>query len=114
MTEEQKKEEISFLYRQLDTCGQILAEWDDDKPPTYYNREYKRIMKRLEKLEPDKWDFPCFQKRDYTKRNENIEKFCSEHQCPKCGGKIKQTRSGSLRVVCVECGTKFQVKTKKN
>lgn len=71
MTEEQKKEEISFLYRQLDTCGQLLAEWDDDKPPTYYNREYRRIMKRLAKLEPDKWDLHCFQKRDYTKRNEN-------------------------------------------
>ena len=71
MTEEQKKEEISFLYRQLDTCGQLLAEWDDDKPPTYYNREYRRIMKRLAKLEPDKLDLPCFQKRDYTKRNEN-------------------------------------------
>ena len=24
MTDEQKREHISFLYRQLDTCGQIL------------------------------------------------------------------------------------------
>lgn len=62
MTEEQKKQEIRFLYHELDICGQILADWDDCKPPTYYRREYRRIMKRLAELEPDKWNFPCFQK----------------------------------------------------
>lgn len=113
MTEEQKKEEIKRLYHQLDVCGQILAEWDEDKEPTEYRREYKRIVKQLAKLEPENWNFPYFKKTDYSKRNEAVAKYCETHICNKCGGKCKQTRSGSLRIICLECGTKYQLSVKK-
>ena len=101
------------MYDMLDKCGQILAEWDDEKPPTYYRREYRRICKALAKLEPEKWNYPAFQKKDYTKRNEAVADWCEKHSCPKCGGELNQSRSGSFRVVCKQCGAKFQLKTTK-
>ena len=111
MTEEQKKLEIRFLYNQLDKCGQMIAE-DDEWGETRkeLNREYRRICKALAKLEPDKWkDIPMFRKPS-EKYDEKVANFCKEHKCPKCGGEVKQSRSGSLRVVCVSCGAKFQLK----
>ena len=102
--------QIKFLYGQLDKCGQILAEWDEDKEPTYYRREYRRIINALRKLEPENWDYPCFQKKDYTERNKKVAEYCQKHPCPACGGERKQTRSGSFRIVCKNCGTKFQLK----
>lgn len=114
MTEEQKREQLDFLYRQLDTCGQILAEWDDDRPPTQYRRDYRRILKSIVALEPEKWkDYPAFQKKDYTNRDAAVERFCEQHPCRKCGGKTRQTRSGSLRIICTSCGQKYQLKTQK-
>jgi len=113
MTEKQKKERLKELYRQLDHCGQILAEWDEEEPPTSYKRDYKRILREIARLEPKEWDYPYFRKSDYTKRNEAVAEFCKSNHCGKCGGALKQTRSGSLSVVCVECGAKYQLKTKK-
>ena len=105
-----REEQIKFLYRQLDTCGQILAEWDEEKPPTYYRREYRKIINTLRKLEPENWDYPCFQKKDYTERNKAVAEWCSRHKCPSCQGELKQSRSGSYRVVCQNCKKKYQLK----
>lgn len=110
MTPEEKEVQLKILYHQLDVCGQILAEWDEDRPPTQYKRDYRRILKAIIKLEPEEWkDYPAFQKKDYTKRNEAVAKYCKEHPCPQCGGERKQTRSGSYRVVCTKCGAKYQL-----
>lgn len=110
MTEEQKIEEIRRLYHQLDVCGQILSDWDEEDEPTYYRREYKRICKALARLEPENWNYPVF-KKDYTHRNKIVAEFCETHPCPVCGGKCKQTRSGSLRCICTQCGKKYQLHT---
>lgn len=112
MDDKFKEERIKQLYHELDLCGQILSEWYEEKPPTQYRRDYRRIINELRKLEPENWNYPCFQKKDFTKRNEAVEKFCSEHPCRKCGGRTKQTRSGSLRIICTRCGQKYQLKTK--
>ena len=109
MTEEEKKEELKRLYHQLDVCGQILADWDEEKPPTYYRCEYRKILKQLAKLEPE--NFPMF-KKDNSRINEHIKAFCEKNKCPKCGGELKQTRIGAFRVICLSCNTKFQFKHK--
>ena len=80
MTDEQKREHISFLYRQLDTCGQMIAETEPGPERTRYNRDYRGIINALR---------------------------------PTCGGEFKQTRSGSFRLVCQQCGQKGQLKRKK-
>ena len=50
MTDEQKREHISFLYRQLDTCGQIIAETEPGPERSRYNREYRGIVNALRRL----------------------------------------------------------------
>ena len=111
MTQEEKDVQLKVLYNQLDACGQILAEWDEDRPPTKYKQEYRRILKAIIKLDPESWkDCQIFQKKNNTKINTAVDKFCKEHVCPKCGGEIKQTRSGSLRVICKKCNAKYQLK----
>lgn len=111
MTEEQKKEEIRWLYHRLDLCGQLIAEDDEwGAARREYNREYRRIIKALRQLEPEKWkDIPT----ESDRNNEKMAIFCKNNRCPQCGGEIKQTRSGSLRVVCLQCGRKYQLKKKK-
>jgi DNA-directed RNA polymerase subunit RPC12/RpoP len=42
-----------------------------------------------------------------------VQKFLATHHCPTCGGEFKQTRSGSFRIVCQQCGQKAQLKRKK-
>lgn len=112
MTDEQKREQISFLYRQLDTCGQMIAEDDEwGAARREYNREYRRIINALRRLEPEKWkNYPVFRQHTAEGRNEMVQKFLSTHRCPKCGGEFKQTRSGSFRIVCQQCGQKAQLK----
>lgn len=112
MTEKEKQDEIDRLYGLLDKCGQILADWDEEKRPTYYEKEYRRIIRQLAKLEPENW--PNFKvKRDYTQRNKMIADWCQNNKCPACGGQLRQTRSGSLRVACEACGKKLQLLTRK-
>ena len=115
MTEEEKKKEIHWLYQQLDKCGQMIAE-DDEWGATRreLNREYRRIVKALAKLEPEKWkDLPMFRKPS-EKYDAQVADICERKPCPKCGGKCRQTRSGSLRIVCQQCGAKYQLKKKKH
>ena len=115
MTDEQKREQIHQLYRQLDTLGQLIA--DDDEygaSRAYYNREYRRVVNALRRLEPEKWkDYPVYRQHTTDGRNEMVQKWLAKNRCPKCGGEFKQTRSGSFRIVCQQCGQTGQLKRKK-
>jgi len=115
MTEEQKKEQINFLYRQLDKLGQMIAEDDEwGAARAEYNREYRRVINALRRLEPKKWNcYPAFRQQTTEGRNEMVAKWLSGHRCPKCGGEFKQTRSGTFRIICLQCGQKGQLKRSK-
>lgn len=54
-----------------------------------------------------------YSKKDYTNRNNNVSEWCNKHVSDKCSSKLKQTKIGSLRVICTECKTKFQLRIKK-
>lgn len=112
MNDEQKREHVSFLYRQLDICGQIIAETEPGPERTRYNREYRGIVNALRRFEPEKWkDYPLFRKYTTEMRNEMVRKFLSSHPCPKRGGEFRQTRGGSFHIVCQQCGQKSIVET---
>jgi excinuclease UvrABC ATPase subunit len=115
MTDKQKKEQITMLYGQLDKLGQLIAEDDEyGADRAYYNREYRRTVNALRKLEPEKWScYPLFRQKTTEGRNEMVAKYLSEHRCPNCNGELKQTRSGAFRVVCQQCGKKWQLKRNK-
>ena len=83
MTEEQKKEQINFLYRQLDKLGQMIAEDDEwGAARAEYNREYRGVINALRRLEPEKWNcYPAFRQQTTEGRNEMVAKWLSEHRC---------------------------------
>jgi cupin superfamily acireductone dioxygenase involved in methionine salvage len=114
MTDEQKKQEIRWLYQQLDKLGQMIED-DDEWGATRreLNREYRRVVKALARLEPDKWKDILSLRKPSEKYDKLVADFCREHKCRKCGGDMRQSRSGSLRIVCKQCGAKYQLKTKK-
>lgn len=109
MTEKEKEEHLHFLYGQLDTCAQTLSECEYPSEKKHYNREYRRILKAIDSLEdPNKLTEMRKQKNAVT--NAKVERFISNHRCSNCGGILKQTRSGSRRVVYKRCKTKYVLK----
>lgn len=94
-----------FLSNQLIKLGEMMGDGLHHEPDgAWISREYTRICRILH---PD-----MFPKKDFTKRNEAVQKWCSTHVCQTCKGILKQTKSGSLRVKCVGCGQKYQLKRK--
>lgn len=93
------------LHSQLIKLGDMMGDGLHLEPGGgWISREYKKILRQLE---PE-----LFHKRDYTTRNLSVQRFCDKHKCSVCSGTLEQTRSGSLRVICVTCKTKFQLKKK--
>jgi len=95
-----------FLSNQLIKLGDMMGDGLHNEPDgKWISREYRRICKIL---------YPeMFPKKDFAKRNEAIRKWCDGKTCDKCGGSLKQTKSGSLRVVCNACDAKYQLSKKK-
>lgn len=90
----------SDLVKLGDMMGDGLHLEPDGK---WISKEYRRIAKALN-LIPAK-------KRDVAGINIAMGKAIKGQLC-KCGGRLKQTRSGSKRAKCVECFTKYQFKFK--
>lgn len=96
-----------ILHQQLVNLGDMMGDGLHlEKDGRWIAREYRRISKIL---------FPkMFPKRDTTSRDTAIAEWCKDNPCKGCGGKFKQTRKGSMRVVCTECGVKRQLKVRKH
>lgn len=79
----------------------------------WINKEYKRLQKILI---PETQEEKDYKKKLRQKRTESINEQVAEKlkkdKC-KCGGELKQPRSGSKKVKCVECGSRYQYKSKK-
>lgn len=94
-----------YLQRQLIKLGYMMGDGLHHEPGSaWISIEYEKIAKHLY---PD-----MFPKNDNTIRDRSVSKWCESHTCPKCKGALRQTRSGSFRVICNECGSKFQLKAK--
>lgn len=97
--------ENASLYAQLIKLGDMMGDGLHHEPGgKWIEKEYGKILRLLDLIP----------KKDYTARNEKVAKWCVGKTCDKCGGGLKQTRSGSNRVICTECKTKYQLTTKKN
>lgn len=99
------EQDRDFLHSQLVKLGDMMGDGLHHEPGGgWISREYNKICRIL---------FPdMIPKKDYSKKNEAVRKWCNSHQCSQCKGVLKQTRSGSLRVVCQDCGAKFQLSKK--
>lgn len=99
------KGDREFLSNQLIKLGDMIGDGlHHEADGEWISREYSRICRILY---PD-----MFPKKDFTQRNNAVAKWCENHKCLRCEGELKQTKSGSLRVVCKSCNTKFQLSKK--
>jgi hypothetical protein len=91
-----------FLHRQLIKLGDMMGDGLHHEPDgRWIPKEYKKILRALG-IGP--------KRKNFTKsNNEAMEKRLKNFKCPSCLGELKQTRPGSLRAKCLNCGNKYQV-----
>ncbi|CAH9013466.1 putative cell division control protein [Vibrio phage 424E50-1] len=69
----------------------------------WISRDYKKVLKVLGML-------PKQTRTNNSEAiNEAMEKRVEQVSCQKCNGKLKQTRKGSKRAQCEDCGSKYQL-----
>lgn len=71
----------------------------------WISKEYKRVLKALGITTP--------RINNSIEINRAVLEVLKTAICFKCKGRLKQSRSGSLRAICLDCGAKFQLKRKK-
>lgn len=97
-----KKIENDFLHSQLVRLGDMMGDGLHHEPDgRWITAEYKKILKALGMFPKRKRNT----KQIDTAMIERIKKV----KCQKCSGKLKQTRSGSMRGVCIKCKSKYQL-----
>lgn len=104
-----------FLHHQLVKLGDMLGDGLGYEEP-WIGKEYRKIYNLLYPPTKEEKQAKAEIRR---KKNENINKQIEEklktNSCTKCNSKLKQTRSGSKVVQCIneQCKAKFQYKSKK-
>ena len=91
-----------FLWSQLCRLGEMIGEGlADESDGAWIRKEYRQKAIALGIAKPS--DF----RKQRKSHNKQINDFMAERLknavCKKCGGKLKQTRSGSLRGKCEKC-----------
>lgn len=99
------EEDRQYLSRQFIRLGDMMGDGlhleSDGK---WISKEYRRVARALG------YDIP---KKKRANNNDAINQKMSERvievSCRKCGGALKQTRSGSMQAKCAVCQAKFQL-----
>jgi len=93
------------LYKDLVKLGDMIGDGLADEPGgAWIRRDYKRVAKALGHGMP--------RRNNGAAINAAVARFLEANKC-KCGGPLKQTRSGAMRVVCGSCCETMQLKPKK-
>jgi hypothetical protein len=92
------------LNNQLIKLGDMMGDGLHLEPGgKWISKEYIRVARAL----------GIIQKRDRSKSaariNELMQTRCKDVKCGKCGGELKQTRSGAKRARCFGCGGLWQL-----
>lgn len=102
-----------FLWDQFCRLGDMIGEGEANKPGgAWIRKQYRQMSIALGISKPS--DF----RKPRENHNKQINDFMAERLkivvCKKCGGKLKQTRSGSLRGKCEKCNLVYVLgKTKR-
>ena len=91
-----------FLWNQFCRLGEMIGEGEaDESDGAWIRKQYRQTAIALGIAKPS--DF----RKPQENYNKQINDFMAERLkiavCKKCGGKLKQTRSGSLRGKCEKC-----------
>lgn len=97
-----------FLHNQLVKLGDMMGDglhhesdgkWIEKEYSKIFNQLYPEHKKELRKKKADRI-------------NEQIKNLLETKTCP-CGGKLKQSRSGSIILYCEVCDNRFKAVTNK-
>ncbi|EOX4129411.1 hypothetical protein ACPF4J_002537 [Vibrio cholerae] len=93
------------LHKDLIKFGDMIGDGLHLEPDgKWISREYRKTLKALGH------DIPQKPRVSHLPQiNERMEQRVREVKCGKCGGELKQSRSGSKRAVCQSCGGKWQL-----
>ncbi|MFV0449826.1 MAG: hypothetical protein ACK5MF_15440 [Vibrio sp.] len=95
-------EDKAFLHRQLVKLGDMMGDGLHLEPGgKWISQEYRKIAQALGIIPKKK------RSNNSQAINERMAQRVKETPCSFCNGKLKQTRSGSMRARCVECGKLF-------
>lgn len=94
-----------FLSNQLIKLGDMMGDGlHHEADGKWISAEYRRISKLLY---PEEFKRKREQK---TKRiNERIAELLENRKCDKCGGELKQSRSGSKVINCTSCPARYKL-----
>ncbi|KNX80647.1 hypothetical protein DA83_16080 [Pseudomonas sp. 250J] len=91
--------------KDLIKLGDMIGDGLADEPDgAWIRRDYKRVAKALGHGMP--------RRNNSAAINAAVARFLEGNKCP-CGGPLKQTRSGALRVMCGSCCRTIQLKATK-
>ena len=103
MSKELSSDEKDNLHRQLVRLGDMMGDGEHHEPGgKWISKEYRKICRALGII-------PKKPRRSPEMVNEEMRKRVEKVACQRCGRKLKQVRSGSLRASCQNCGAKFQL-----
>ncbi len=95
------------LHNQLIKLGDMMGDGLHYEPDgKWIEKEYRKILKALGYIKT----------KSKTKNIKNINDKMLERvkvfRC-QCGSEVKQTRSGSMRTKCIDCGNRYQLLKRK-
>lgn len=94
------------LHAQLVKLGDMMGDGLHHEPDgKWIEKEYRAVAKALGLLPKRKSNAAAI--------NKALADALTKVACSKCGGQLKQTKSGALRASCVKCGERFQFKRTK-
>ena len=90
------------LHDQLIKLGDMMGDGLHHEPGgKWIEREYRKVCKALGIIKS--------RPRRTNEINDRMAQRVADFSCGKCGGVLKQTRSGSKRAACQSCGAKWQL-----
>lgn len=106
---DEKKNDDSHLWNQFIRLGEMIGDGLHHEEP-WISREYKKLMLILN---PDIRESLKLKKVERNKSvDTSIQKLVESKNCS-CGGKLIQSRSGSLILNCSVCKTRYKAKKSK-
>jgi hypothetical protein len=106
--------EESFEMRQFCRLGEMIGDGLHNEPDgRWISKEYARLSKLLFPKTKEEKEFTAKVRKSKNEALDiKMKELLASKEC-KCGGSIKQSRSGSLVAYCEKCKARYSAKYKK-
>jgi len=99
------EDDRAYLSRQFIRLGDMIGDGLHLEPDgKWIGKEYRRVAKALG------YDLSKRPRRNNSDAiNQRMAERVTEVRCQKCGGSLKQSRSGSMKAKCESCSAQYQL-----